>query len=1058
MGRVSIPVRATIELACIDDGAIRAAHAEDEGADLAIGEPWDTVLTVDEGVCVRQFLGSAELPGHLLAEIQKTAEALIERLRHVPAGSFIDEILRAFPLSSDEGRSLLATAEAFLRTPDRASKLAIAFDKLVGRNWSASQCRLSARATVAVKLLSLAARLAAFRPVRSPVARSPADFILAPLVAIVGDVVMRKLGQHFVLGESIEEAVERSKPSALTRYSFDMLGEAALSSNDAETYFKAYARAIDLAGSLATSGPGAAMPSISVKLSALHPRFEYGQRDRVLDELTPRVLELAKRAMDRNVGLTLDAEESDRLLPSMLVFQAVARAKPIREWEGFGIAVQAYQRSALSTLRRIEEIAADVEHRLPVRLVKGAYWDWEIKRAQDLGLSQFPVFTRKATTDACYLACARVMAASPTRYFPQFATHNAYTAASVLALMTDSNRFEFQRLHGMGEALYRQLQARFDVPVRIYAPVGVYRDLLPYLVRRLLENGANSSFVQKIGDTALPASAIARDPFAQLRSEPDIANPRITPPRSLLGPERMNSRGYDLTNPADRAKVAARMRAYVEQQFEASPIVGGVRSRGEALPVRDPSNRNRILGRVVHAGGRDVDAALKMATEAFPRWDAMGGHERGKILEKAADIMEGHMAELMGLIAREGGRTVVDGMNEVREAVDFLRYYAVLARKDFTNPEELPGPAGEKNLLYLRGRGTFICIAPWNFPLAIFVGQIAAALAAGNCVVAKPAEQTPLIGDVAIRILHQAGVPPTVLHYLPGEGQIVGDALVRDARIAGVAFTGSTETAKLIHRILAEKPGPIVPLIAETGGQNAMIVDSTAFIEQTVRDAVLSAFDSAGQRCSALRVLYVQNEVADRLIQALKGAMEQLRLGDPIEYETDVGPMIDEQARAALAPHIERMKNEGRLIYQHPGLDSKAGLFFPPIAFEIPSIKLLQNEVFGPVLHVVRWKREELDRVLQEIRDTGFALTMGVQTRVDSVRDYIFENSRAGNVYVNRTIIGAVVGVQPFGGEGLSGTGPKAGGPRYLYRYATERTLTINTAAAGGDAALVGAA
>jgi RHH-type proline utilization regulon transcriptional repressor/proline dehydrogenase/delta 1-pyrroline-5-carboxylate dehydrogenase len=693
-----------------------------------------------------------------------------------------------------------------------------------------------------------------------------------------------------------------------------------------------------------------------------------------------------------------------------------------------------------------------------VRLVKGAYWDTEIKHGQEQGLPGYPVFTRKVSTDVCYLACVKRLFASPEAFYPQFATHNAHSLAAILELAGDSRDFEFQRLHGMGEALYEQVvgQDRLGLPCRIYAPVGNHEELLAYLVRRLLENGANSSFVNRIVDEKLPIDEIITDPLAKARALPAVPHSKIPLPADLYGQERKNSAGLDLTDPRILAPLGREMAAAAARGWSAAPLVGGREAPGAARPVLDPADRRRVVGQVVEAGADEVERALARARRAAPDWDATPAAERAACLDRMAGLMEAHHAELMALCLREAGKTVKDALSEVREAVDFCRYYAARARDDFAQAVALPGPTGERNEIALHGRGIFVCISPWNFPLAIFTGQVAGALAAGNAVIAKPAEQTPLIAAAAVRLLHRAGVPPDVLHLLPGDGPSVGGPLVADRRIAGVAFTGSTETARLINLALAKRDGPIVPLIAETGGQNAMIVDSTALPEQVVRDVLASAFQSAGQRCSALRVLFVQDAVADGILRMLTGAMAELTVGDPAKLSTDVGPVIDEEARDLLNGHVKRMTAEGRLLGRTPlGAASEHGTFVAPAAFEIDSLSRLQREVFGPILHVIRYDGARLDQVIDAINGTGYGLTLGIHSRIDSTVEQIHARLRAGNTYVNRNQIGAIVGVQPFGGEGLSGTGPKAGGPRYLHRFATERTLSVDTTAAGGNASLM---
>jgi RHH-type proline utilization regulon transcriptional repressor/proline dehydrogenase/delta 1-pyrroline-5-carboxylate dehydrogenase len=799
-------------------------------------------------------------------------------------------------------------------------------------------------------------------------------------------------------------------------------------------------------------------PGISIKLSALHPRYEMAQRDRVLHELFPALLDLAGQARDAGIGLTIDAEEADRLDLSLDLIERLALAPELAGWEGLGLAVQAYQKRALPLIDWLADLARRGARQLMVRLVKGAYWDSEIKRAQERGLDGYPVFTRKIATDVSYLACAQRMLAAGAAIYPQFATHNAHTVAAILELAGARRDWEFQRLHGMGEALYHEIVGtdRFDRPCRVYAPVGSHEDLLAYLVRRLLENGANTSFVNRLVDEREPVDKIVADPIAQLAALSDKPHPHIPLPRDLFQPARRNSRGIDLADPRALTALRDEFAAALAQPVSAAPIIGGIEQHGAETAVLDPSDRRRQVGTVVEASPAQVEAALARAVQAAPGWEATPAASRAAMLERAADLYEANRAALMALTVREGARTIPAALAELREACDYLRYYAARGRADFTAPERLPGPTGERNEIALHGRGVFACISPWNFPLAIFTGQIAAALAAGNAVIAKPAEQTPLVAATAIRHLLAAGIPGDVLHLLPGDGATIGGALPADPRIAGIAFTGSIETARTIARTLAERPGPIVPFIAETGGQNAMIVDSSALPEQVVADVLMSAFDSAGQRCSSLRLLYLQDDIADRLLAMLIGAAAVLRIGDPALLCTDIGPVIDESAREALQRHADRMSREGRLLHECVlGEHTAHGTFFAPRIFEIDGAARLTREVFGPILHVVRWKAERLDAVLGEIAATSYGLTLGVHSRLDDTVRRVVARLGVGNTYVNRNMIGAVVGAQPFGGEGLSGTGPKAGGPRYLHRFATERTLSIDTTAAGGNATLL---
>jgi RHH-type proline utilization regulon transcriptional repressor/proline dehydrogenase/delta 1-pyrroline-5-carboxylate dehydrogenase len=706
----------------------------------------------------------------------------------------------------------------------------------------------------------------------------------------------------------------------------------------------------------------------------------------------------------------------------------------------------------------LADLAGRTGRRLPLRLVKGAYWDTEVKRSQEQGLIGYPVFTRKPSTDVSYIACAAKLLAKPDAFYPQFATHNAQTLATILAIAEGRQDFEFQRLHGMGEALYERIVGNNELGLtcRVYAPVGSHEHLLAYLVRRLLENGANTSFVNRIVDDSMPIDEMIGDPADEVRAAEPKPHPKIPLPMDLFGPDRRNSKGLDLSDRDVLRRLAGDMAEAAAAPFHAAPIIGGAAQDGPARPITDPADRRREVGSVIEASDAQVEAALAAASGAAPGWSATPAEERARCLERAADLLEEHMAEAMAIATREAGKTLVDGVAEVREAVDFCRYYAQRARLDFGAPVDLPGPTGERNVIELHGRGVFLCISPWNFPLAIFTGQVAAALAAGNAVLAKPAEQTSAMGAFAVRLMHEAGVPGDVLHLLPGDGARIGGRLIGDERVSGVAFTGSTDVAHLINRGLAARSGPIVPLIAETGGQNAMIVDSTALPEQVAADVIRSAVNSAGQRCSALRVLFVQDDVADRMLTMLAGAMAELRIGDPGLVATDVGPVIDDEAKATLEAHAERMDSEAKFLFCAELPDACAhGTFFAPRAYEIDGIGALEREVFGPILHVVRYDAARLDRVVDAINATGYGLTLGIHTRIDETARFVAERARVGNVYVNRNMIGAIVGSQPFGGEGLSGTGPKAGGPRYLHRFATERVISTDTTAAGGNAALM---
>jgi RHH-type proline utilization regulon transcriptional repressor/proline dehydrogenase/delta 1-pyrroline-5-carboxylate dehydrogenase len=1025
----------------------------------------------------RQYLGDEEQIVTALAERARTdpthqqriaarAVALVNGVRaSQQERSGLDAFLQQYDLSSQEGVILMCLAEALLRIPDDATADKLIADKIRRGDWSAHVGEAeSLFVNASTWGLMLTGQIV--RPHDDDV-HDPRNFV-ARIAGRLGEPVlraafrqaMRIMGHQFVMGRTIDEALERSRrgEQAAYRHSFDMLGESALTATDAARYHAAYLAAIQaIAGSIDRDTPIEAAPSISVKLSALFPRYEFNQRERVLAELTPRLLELAVAARDGGIALTVDAEEVERLELSLELIEVIARAPALEGWQGFGLAVQAYQKRALDVIRFLTQLAHSTRRRLNVRLVKGAYWDSEIKRAQERGLAGYPVFTRKVNTDVSYIACAKELLAAGDAIYPQFATHNAQTVATIMEL-ANGRHFEFQRLHGMGEDLYDQIvgRDRLNLPCRIYAPVGSHEELLPYLVRRLLENGANTSFVNRIVDASTAVEDIVRDPVTVVDGLTQKSHPGIPLPRHLFGEERLNARGVNLADPTERNALLAAIRAASAQAWQAAPVISGKATKGTPTKVTNPANRSEVIGTVTQADVSMVARAIDAAVAAQPAWDALSAGERSGILLNAADLFEQHMPELVARCVREGGRIVADGISEVREAVDFLRYYAFRARADFSAGLELPGPTGESNELRLLGRGVFVCISPWNFPLAIFTGQIAAALAAGNAVIAKPAEQTPLVAARAVALLHEAGIPRDVLHFLPGDGATVGAAAVADPRIAGVAFTGSTETAQLINRSLAARDGSIAVLIAETGGQNALIADSSALPEQIVLDVVQSGFNSAGQRCSALRVLFVQEEIATRVEQLLAGYMDELAIGDPMQISTDIGPVIDQPSCNVLASHADAIGRQARWQHaRHVGDGGQRGTFFAPLAVEIQSLSQLTREVFGPIVHVIRYQASELDAVIDAINATGYGLTLGVHTRVDATARYIASRVRSGNVYVNRNMIGAVVGVQPFGGRGLSGTGPKAGGPYYLHRFATEQTLTINTAAIGGNASLL---
>lgn len=990
--------------------------------------PFAPPYAADDGVIASRLLETAALRPDQDSRIDRTATRLIEAIR-ADGDRFggVEEMLREFALSTKEGLALMVLAEALLRVPDAATADRFIEDRLGQGDFIHHETKSSAfLVNASAWALGLSARV--IQPGDTPqgtIGRL-AKRIGAPAVRAATRQAMRLMGSHFVLGETIEAALDRAHAPSGPRYSFDMLGEGARTAADAQRYLKAYAAAIDAIGRSTDDRPLPDRPGISVKLSALHPRFEAVSRARVMTELVPRVIELARKAKAHDLNFTIDAEEADRLELSLDVIASVFGDASLAGWDGFGLAIQAYQKRAEAVIDDVDELARRLDRRMMVRLVKGAYWDTEIKRAQERGLDDFPVFTRKAMTDLNYVACAQKLLALRPRLFPQFATHNALTVATVLELAEGGAGFEFQRLHGMGDALYAQLEKDHPgIAWRTYAPVGSHRDLLAYLVRRLLENGANSSFVAIVADDKIPVAKLLQRPAELIAAADNARQPKIRMPPDLYGPQRANSRGVEF---GERNALNALLAAVTAEHSKI----------GTAPPID-----------AMHG---DIEQATAAARQGFQTWSRTPAETRGAVLERAATRLEQERAHFIALLQREGGKTLDDALSEVREATDFCRYYAAQGRDLFGDDDTMPGPTGESNRLRLRGRGVFVAISPWNFPLAIFLGQVTAALMAGNAVVAKPAEQTPLIAAEAVRLLHAAGVPARALQLVIGDGRI-GAALVAHRDIAGVVFTGSTDVARSINRTLAAKDGPIVPLIAETGGINAMIADATALPEQVADDVVTSAFRSAGQRCSALRLLFVQDDVADRMIEMIAGAARELKIGDPRDPATHVGPVIDAEAKQKLDAHVTRMTAQARVHFA--GKAPASGHYVAPHIFELSSAEQLTEEVFGPILHVVRYRADDLNGVLQSIERSGYGLTLGIHSRIDDMIENVIDRLQIGNVYVNRNMIGAVVGVQPFGGHGLSGTGPKAGGPHYLPRFATEQTVTINTAAAGGNAALM---
>jgi RHH-type proline utilization regulon transcriptional repressor/proline dehydrogenase/delta 1-pyrroline-5-carboxylate dehydrogenase len=1008
-------------------------------------------LFSDETATVRALAAEAALSPEEQRRVAELARQLVAAVRagRTRQGG-IDAFMQEYSLSSEEGVVLMCLAEALLRIPDADTADRLIADKVGGKDW---ERHLGQSDSLFVNASAWGLMLTGRFVDLGKLTRSDVGGYLKKLVTRSGEPIirnamkqaMRIMGKQFVLGRTIDEALSIAAPLETEgyRFSYDMLGEAAFTMEDAERYLASYRNALKTLGAKARGNDVFARASISVKLSALHPRYEEKQEARVMAELLPRVLDLAAEAKALNVGLTIDAEEVNRLDLSLELFGRLAQDQRLAGWNGLGLAVQAYSKRARPVLEWLAKLAEETGRVLPVRLVKGAYWDTEIKRSQEQGYEAYPLFTRKVSTDVSYMACARFLLSRRDVFYPQFATHNAHSLAAISVMAGNDRRFEFQRLHGMGQALYEQVvgKDRMNQPCRIYAPVGSHEDLLAYLVRRLLENGANTSFVNRLADDEAPIADIIADPIVEVGKLGEVPHPRIPLPRDLF-PGRVNSRGMALWDDGTRERLVAGMSAALAAPINATALVdGAAHAAGPARVITSPADRAVRIGEVREADEASVARAMELASAAQADWDSLRGARRAALLEKAADLYEQATPRLAALLVMEAGKTMENAIADIREAVDFLRFYAAQARAEFERPMPLPGPTGERNEMSLHGRGVFACISPWNFPLAIFTGQLAAALAAGNTVIAKPAEQTPLVAFAAVRLLHEAGIPPRVLQFLPGDGARIGKVLLSHPALSGVAFTGSNETASIINRQLAARDGAIPALIAETGGMNAMIVDSSALPEQAVRDVLASAFDSAGQRCSAARLLFVQEDVATRVITMLKGAMAELRIGDPMDFATDIGPVIDEDARQVLEQHKSRMRAEARTILDMPLPASSAnGTFVSPAAFEISSVSLLKREVFGPVLHVVRFAGDRIADVCAALNGTGYGLTLGLHTRIEQTAAEVRRLVRVGNIYVNRNQIGAVVGAQPFGGEGLSGTGPKAGGPHYLHRFATRPT------------------
>ncbi|MGB1361382.1 MAG: bifunctional proline dehydrogenase/L-glutamate gamma-semialdehyde dehydrogenase PutA [Alphaproteobacteria bacterium] len=1022
---------------------------------------------VDEVSIVKKLYDEALFNDSDNKEIESFASDLIQNVRdNKSALTAVQSLMQEYALSDKEGIILMCLAESLLRIPDSYTANKLIKDKLQsgdfyshagnGYTWFVNASTWGLVLTGKVLKMNDAGWAGVFKDLTKKTS--------LPVIRTAVGQMMKILGKEFVLGETIESAINRADEMEQKgyRYSYDMLGEGALTKHDAIRYYNEYEKALNAIGSLENGKNIYDRAGISVKISAIHPRYEMLEHHRVMAEVVPDMLKLCKLAKQYNIGLFIDAEEMDRTDVSLDIVDALLSNAELDGWDGLGFVVQAYGKRAKYVIDDLYGMCKSYNRKMMVRLVKGAYWDTEIKRAQEMGLDDFPVFTRKEHTDVSYIACSKQLFKYNDLIYPCFATHNAHSVATVINIAENSTnaKYEFQKLHGMGDYMYSMVtESEKKIPTRIYAPVGNYKDLLPYLVRRLLENGANSSFVNRIFDEDIDIKDMVKSPMEVALENGFTKHEKVQYAKDITKPEndkqswRDNAKGIDMTNINDLETIKKGMEDY-SLNTNAFSIIDGIDINGEKVDVLSPQSNEKIA--TAHfVNEKTAKQGLESVAKGFNAWTKTSAEDRAVILEKTADIFEERMADFIKLTSLEAGKTILDGIAEVREAVDFLRYYANEARRIFV-PTELPGPTGEKNIFELHGRGVFLCISPWNFPLAIFMGQIAGALSAGNTVVAKPAETTPLVAYEAVKVLLEAGLPKDAICLLQGHGKVVGDALLTDKNISGVAFTGSTETAQHINITLAGRTDGIIPFIAETGGQNAMIVDSSALLEQVSRDLITGAFQSAGQRCSATRVLYVQDDIADNLIKMLSGAMNELNIGDPINPATDVGPVIDNKALDILTNHKARMDKEAKKVGETPmNADCEKGTFFAPVMYEIDSINVLEREVFGPVLHIIRWKNEDLDKVIDEINNTGYGLTFGIHSRIDETIDYVVSRMRVGNAYVNRNQIGAMVGQQPFGGEGKSGTGFKAGGPNYLLRFCTEKTISIDTTAAGGNASLM---
>jgi RHH-type proline utilization regulon transcriptional repressor/proline dehydrogenase/delta 1-pyrroline-5-carboxylate dehydrogenase len=1019
---------------------------------------------VDEDTLVNQLLEKANPGYEKRQKIKQLATKLVESVRSkIDQMDGVDAFMKEYDLSSKEGIVLMCMAEALLRIPDKGTAEKLIKDKLLDADWKShmgkSDSSFVNASTWGLMLTGKIIDVDEDKKGLSKVFDKLLNRTGEPAVRAGVYQAMKVMGKQFVMGRTIKEALKRSqkKKHRDYRFSFDMLGEAALTQADADRYLGSYLRAIEgiAKGNAKKSIEDAA--TISIKLSALHPRYEIANVKRVLKELVPNVKKIVDLACSLNVAVTVDAEEADRLELSLLVFEQVyAQCKT--GYDGFGLVVQAFSKRAMGVLDFLTALVDNYGHKIPLRLVKGAYWDTEIKRSQEQGLENYPVFTRKVNTDISYLACAAKLLKSRDKFYPQFATHNANTVAAVRVMADNNLGYEFQRLHGMGQTLHQQSidPEGLNVPCRVYAPVGSHEDLLPYLVRRLLENGANTSFVNRLVDLELKIEDITRDPIEVVRKNQEHKHPQIPLPIDIFQPERKNSKGINLSDIATLKQLEEELRECQSHKITATPLIPGYKSQSKARDVFSPADLSFLVGHCVEANQQDAELALNNAQSAFANWNSAEVYKRALLINKVGDLMQENQAVLMHLLRHEAGKSLDDSISELKEAIDFCRYYAHHANQKMATSMKMPGPTGESNFLSVQGKGVFVCISPWNFPLAIYVGQIVAALVTGNCVIAKPAEQTSIIGYYLAGLIHQAGIPPSVFQFVPGPGRVIGNVLCQSTQTTGVVFTGSTQTAQTINKNLANRENcSIATLVAETGGLNCMIADSSTLPEQLVKDVIASAFISAGQRCSALRVLYIQDDIADDTLEMLAGAMDQMSISHPDYYSSDVGPLIDKNSLNKLNAHIKYMQDNGNLIKALEVPSELNGYYFAPHAFEMDSINLLKEEVFGPFLHVIRYKAKDLDKVIDEINATGYGLTFGVHSRINNTIEHVINRIRVGNCYINRSTIGAVVGVHPFGGMGLSGTGPKAGGPSYLESFITEKTVTNNIAAVGGNADLL---